>query len=243
MGGGGLGAGADVLKQALITGASAGIGASTAQRFIDAGFAVINLSRRPCPVEAVLNVPCDLSHTDSIDGVAREITARLESAETLVLVHNAARMEHDTTAEIDSARLRAVLEVNVVAPSALNRLCIPRMRPGSAIIYVGSTLSEKAVPGSFSYVTSKHAMVGMMRSTCQDLAGTGIHTACICPGFTDTEMLRAHVPAEAMAGVRAMSAFHRLVDPAEIADAVVWAAGSPVINGAVIHANLGQVER
>jgi NAD(P)-dependent dehydrogenase (short-subunit alcohol dehydrogenase family) len=117
------------------------------------------------------------------------------------------------------------------------------MAPGSAIVYVGSTLAEKAVPGSFSYVTSKHAMVGMMRATCQDLAGSGVHTACICPGFTDTEMLRTHVPAEAMDAVRAMSAFGRLIEPVEIAETIHWASAHPVINGALIHANLGQVER
>ena len=99
------------------------------------------------------------------------------------------------------------------------------------------------MPGSFSYVVSKHAQVGMMRATCQDLAGTGIHTACVCPGFTDTEMLRDHVPVDAMDSVRGMSAFNRLTEPGEIADALLWAASSPVINGSVIHANLGQVER
>jgi NAD(P)-dependent dehydrogenase (short-subunit alcohol dehydrogenase family) len=83
----------------------------------------------------------------------------------------------------------------------------------------------------------------MMRATCQDLVGTGIHTACICPGFTDTEMLRDHVPTEAMGAISAMSAFGRLIDPEEIASTLLWAADSPVLNGAVIHANLGQVER
>ena len=62
-----------------------------------------------------------------------------------------------------------------------------------SIIYIGSTLSEKGVANSCSYVTSKHAVVGLMRSTTQDLVGKGIHTACICPGFTDTEMLKNHV--------------------------------------------------
>ena len=117
------------------------------------------------------------------------------------------------------------------------------MAAGSSILFVGSTLAEKAVPGSFSYVVSKHAQIGMMRACCQDLAGTGIHTACICPGFTDTEMLREHVPADAMAAVRGMSAFNRLIEPQEIAETLLWAAGTPVLNGSVIHANLGQVER
>ena len=231
------------MRQLVITGASAGIGAATARRFLETGYGVINLSRRPCPVPDVLHVPCDLSHPAFTDEIAGELTPRLESAESVTVVHNAARMDHDTAADTLSEHLREVLEVNVVAPNSLNRLCIPHMRAGSAIIYVGSTLAEKAVPGSFSYVTTKHAMVGMMRATCQDLAGTGIHTACICPGFTDTEMLRSHVPAEALDGVRAMSAFNRLIEPAEIAEAIFWAAANPVINGALIHANLGQVER
>ena len=82
----------------------------------------------------------------------------------------------------------------------------------------------------------------MMRSTCQDLAGGTVHTACICPGFTDTQMLREHVPADAMDFVAGMSAFKRLIEPEEIAATVLFAANNPVINGAVLHANLGQVE-
>ncbi|HEX7038048.1 MAG TPA: SDR family oxidoreductase [Pseudomonadales bacterium] len=231
------------MKQLIITGASAGIGASTAERFLAAGYGVTNLSRRPCPVPGVTHLACDLGRADFLAEIGERLQATLESAETVALVHNAARMDHDRAVDLDDAALRAVLEINVVAPNALNRFCIPHMRAGSAIVYVGSTLSEKAVPGSFSYVTSKHAMVGMMRATCQDLVGTGIHTVCICPGFTDTEMLHAHVPAEAMDQVRAMSAFNRLIEPAEIAEAIYWATQNPVINGALIHANLGQIER
>lgn len=230
------------MKLAIVTGASAGIGASTAARFLEAGYDAVNLSRRPCPVPGVQQMTCDLAQPGFIDGIAPLLEPMLERAESVVVVHNAARMDHDTAVDTDDAAFRQVLEVNVVAPNTIDRFCIPHMRPGSAIVYVGSTLSEKAVAGSFSYVTSKHAMVGMMRATCQDLAGTGIHTVCICPGFTDTEMLRDHVPPEALDQVRAMSAFNRLIDPAEIADAILWAAGSPVLDGAVIHANLGQLQ-
>ncbi len=231
------------MKCLVITGASAGIGLSTAQRFTEAGFVVVNLSRRPCPLDAVEHIPCDLSDPDFLGGVERQLTPFLERAERIVLVHNAARMDNDSAVDTSSASLRDVLEINVVAPNTLNRTALAHMQPGSSIIYVGSTLSEKAVPGSFSYVTSKHAMVGMMRATCQDLAGSGIHTACICPGFTDTEMLRAHVPDDAMQSVKAMSAFGRLIDPDEIAECLYWASANPVINGSVLHANLGQIER
>lgn len=231
------------MKAAIVTGASAGIGLAAAERFIEAGFRVVNLSRRPCPLASVRHIRCDLGNPRFLDVIRDDLAEALGNASEIVMLHNASRLLNDSAAETADEPLREVLQINVVAINALNRWLIPRMAAGSSILFVGSTLSEKAVPGSFSYVLSKHAQVGMMRATCQDLAGTGIHTACICPGFTDTEMLREHVPEDAMDAVRGMSAFNRLIEPGEIADALVWAAASPVINGAVIHANLGQVER
>ncbi|MET0405622.1 MAG: SDR family oxidoreductase, partial [Cystobacter sp.] len=151
---------------------------------------------------------------------------------------------HDDALSLDAEQLRQVLEVNVVAPASLNRLVRGHLTEGSSILYVGSTLSEKAVRGAASYVTSKHALVGLMRATCQDLVGTRVHTACICPGFTDTEMLREHVGAgeEVRAKLAAMVTFNRLIAPEEIADVLWRCAEMPVLNGAVLHANLGQLE-
>jgi len=231
------------MKLAVVTGASAGIGLATAERFLDAGYRVVNLSRRPCPLSDVVHLRCDLSDPNSADALAPQLTPHLDAAGEIALIHNASRLAGDTADDTTSISLRTVLEVNVVAINSINRLVIPRMGAGSCILFVASTLAEKAVPGSYSYVVTKHAQVGMMRAVCQDLAGRGIHTACICPGFTDTEMLRAHVPPEAMDAVRGMSAFNRLIEPGEIAGMLYWAATTPVINGSVIHANLGQIER
>ena len=230
------------LKLAIVTGASAGIGLATAEKFLDHGYEVVNLSRRPCPLAAVTHIRCDLA-ADFVDEIAGVLGPILERADEIALIHNASRLANDTATETASDDLRTVLDINVVAINTLNRLVLPHMGAGSCVLFVGSTLSEKAVPGSFSYVISKHAQIGMMRACCQDFAGSGVHTACICPGFTDTEMLREHVPSDAMDAVRGMSAFNRLIEPGEIADALLWAATSPVINGSVIHANLGQVER
>jgi 3-oxoacyl-[acyl-carrier protein] reductase len=230
------------VKLLLITGASSGIGLATARRFADAGFDVVNLSRRRCPHPKVTHINCDLSTPRFIDNISGQLGALLGDAERIVLIHNAARLDNDTAVETPSNRLREIFEVNLIAPNTLNYFTLPFMHPGSCVLYVGSTLSEKAVPHSFSYVVSKHAMVGMMRAMCQDLAGREIHTACICPGFTDTEMFREHVPADARDGARAMSAYGRLISPEEIAETVHWAAHNPVINGSVLHANLGQIE-
>ena len=228
----------------VITGASSGIGLHTAQAFLDDGANVVNLSRRRCPLEAVTHINCDLSQPGFLDTVSGQLTQLLQQADSVCLVHNAAKLNNDSALETPSNELREAFEVNVVGPNTLNYFVLPFMQAGSCVLFVGSTLSEKAVPNSFSYVTSKHANVGMMRSLCQDLAGRRIHTACICPGFTDTEMLREHVPSDALADVAAMSAYDaRLVRSEEIAATLLWAAGNPVINGSVVHANLGQIER
>jgi 3-oxoacyl-[acyl-carrier protein] reductase len=65
----------------------------------------------------------------------------------------------------------------------------------------------------------------------------------VCPGFTDTEMLRAHVPDVAVrATLGARTTIGRLIEPSEIADVIVFCIEHPVVNGAVLHANLGQIE-
>lgn len=231
-------------KLLVISGASRGIGKSTAQLFQASGYKVINLSRSPANLEGVLDVSADLSEPRWINHVRVELSNRLEGIDEIALVHNAGVLVKDKVGELPQEQLRRVLEVNVVASSMLNDLLIPRMPSGSSIIYLGSTLSEKAVPGTASYVTSKHAVVGLMRSTCQDLAGTGIHTACICPGFTDTEMLRDNIgdDPEVLEAIAGMQTYNRLVEPEEIAQAIFSVSQQPVFNGAVLHTNLGQVE-
>ena len=231
-----------LVQQAVISGASGGIGLATATRFLDAGYQVINLSRRPCPLPEVTHITCDLSQRDFRQSISPALCEQLAEADSIVLVHNAAYYGSDTAYDCSIEDFSRAVQVNVVAPHALNLLVLPFMKKGSSILVVGSTLSEKAVSGAFSYVTTKHAQIGLMRSLCQDLAGRHIHTACVCPGFTDTEMLRSHLDQASMESVQGTSTFGRLISPQEIAEALYWCATNPVINGSVIHANLGQIE-
>ncbi len=233
------------MNQAIISGASAGIGAETAVRLLAQGWKVTNLSRRPCPVSGVTSIACDFADPAAVNAVCAQLAGSVAGSARTVLIHNASLLRNDSAGATSDADFRHVLQVNLAAPNALNTALLPLLRSGSAVIYVGSTLAEKAVPNSYSYVITKHAIIGMMRATCQDLAGSGVHTACVCPGFTDTEMLRSHLgdDPETRAAVASMSAFGRLITPDEIADTIIWAATHPVINGAVIHANLGQRER
>lgn len=229
---------------AIITGASAGIGRATATLFLNAGYAVYNLSRRPCPLPDVENLRCDLRDRDSVDAAMAVLLPAIKGADSVALIHNASQMLKDTALDCSDEALATVLEVNVIGINTLNRRLLPALPATSSVIYIGSTLSEKAVAGAFSYVVSKHAQLGMMRATCQDLMGRGVHTALICPGFTDTEMLRTHLgnDEEVMRAIGGSNSYGRLVEAKEIAELIVWAHGHPVVNGTVIHANLGQRE-
>lgn len=232
------------MKLAIITGASAGIGRATALRFVNEGFDVINVSRRSANHQSIRDVTCDLASQASLHAISADLIAAVEEADEVCLVHNACRMAKDSVMSCDPEDLAISLAVNITAPNQINQWLLPIMPRGSSLLYVGSTLSEKAVANAFSYVTSKHASIGMMRAACQDLQGKGIHTCCICPGFTDTEMLRTHVgnSHEVMQAIAAMNTFGRMIEPEEIAATLTWAHHNPVMNGAVLHANLGQIE-
>lgn len=233
-----------IMKLAIITGASAGIGFASAEKFLQQGFAVINVSRRDAALSSVINMNCDLSNLEEVEELCPKLLEQINAAETVCLVHNACRMAKDSALQCDSNDLQTTLAVNIVAPTVLNSRLLSFMPQGSSVIYIGSTLSEKAVANSYSYASSKHAVVGMMRASCQDLAGRGIHTACVCPGFTATEMLKTHLgnDPEVLLEVGGQNGFHRLIEPAEIADFIAWVHENPVVNGAVLHAHLGQLQ-
>lgn len=231
-------------KVLVISGASKGIGFATAERFLEQGYSVINLSRSPCSLPGVSNLAIDLADPTWPGKHANKLLDQVGQAEQLVLVHNAAVMAKDSTRDLQAQALRDVLEVNVIAAAELNRLLLPHMKPGSSVLYIGSTLATKAVANTCSYVISKHALIGQMRASCQDLAGMQIHTACICPGFTDTEMLRTHLGDDpsVYASITSGVTQGRLITATEIAETVWFCSQNAVINGAVIDANLGQVE-
>ena len=232
-------------KHLIITGASSGIGYATAKLFQEDGYQVINLSRSKINLKNATHLTADLSKRDWSNEVSKKLSLILTDSSEISLIHNASMMQSDNVENIDINNLRDIYEVNLVAPAILNKIIIPYMKNGSSILYVGSTLSEKAVPQMSSYVTSKHGMIGLMRSTCQDLFGRYIHTACICPGATETEMLQEYVQGnqEALDMMAQTLSENRLISSEEIAKALFFCAKNSVINGSVIHANLGIISQ
>ena len=232
-------------KVLVISGASKGIGLATAKHFLANGYRVINLSRSACPEPAVTNLAVDLLAHDWPSIWQQQIENAIGQPQQIALIHNAGMITKDSVSDIEADVLRQVLQLNVVAAAQLNRIVLPLMKDASSVLYVSSTLGTKAVANTHAYVVSKHAVVGQMRATCQDLAGSQIHTACVCPGFTETEMLKEHLGKnpELYNQITSTIALERLVQPEEIADTLWFCSQNSVINGAVMHANLGQIEQ
>ena len=232
----------DFLKKFLIiTGGSSGIGFATAKLFQENNYSIINLSRSKIDLDNAIHIDVDLSTPNWQESLESNFKDLLSSSDQICLIHNASKMQSDTVESFNDDNLREVIEVNLVGPSILNKITIPFMKKRSSILYVGSTLSEKAVPHMSSYVMTKHGMIGLMRSTCQDLFGRFIHTACICPGATETEMLVEYVQGnqEALKIMASTLSENRLITSEEIAKTLFFCANNSVVNGSVIHANLG----
>jgi 3-oxoacyl-[acyl-carrier protein] reductase len=239
----------------IVTGGGSGIGAATARLAAENGWNVLNLSRtgmrEPLPpgiAHRIETVQVDLVRDFRENRLGRTRAALAPSVLTqetigprrIALVHNAAFTFNDTAREPSLERMSALLELSTLVPAYMNELLIPHMGRGSSILYVGSTLSHRGVEGSLSYVTAKHALLGLMRATAKDLSGSGIHSVCVCPGPTDTPMLRGLYGQERLAAFTAAMSERRLATPEEIARVILFAASSPQLNGAVIDAAFGE---
>ena len=96
---------------------------------------MINLSRRPCKVEGVLNLCGDLASEGNLENVLPRLNEAISQSDSVSLVHNAAKMRKDSVLDCSESELREMLEINVVAINALNRRLIPQMPKGSSVIY------------------------------------------------------------------------------------------------------------
>jgi len=243
---GGPEAAADVAprKICVVTGGSSGIGAAVCAEFAANGYEVVCVARRPCPLASAKSVLADLSSVDTAQASAEEVAQFLGEQAQVCLVHCASSYPSDAAQTPDVLGLHRALQLNVVAPSVLTARLLRHMAAGSSVIFVGSTLSEKAVAGKFSYCIAKHAMVGLMRATTQDLLRSGVHTVLVCPGITDTPMVREAIRGQETAFEGFASDLQgRMVTSQEVASIIADVARQPILNGTILHCNNGQRER
>jgi len=232
-------------KIAVIVGGSSGIGSACIDLFLKKGFKVCNISRREAKQPGVFNISLDLSKELNEEEFKNVINPFISKRNEIHLIHCAGTMAKDSIKSTSYSSLSSSMNVNVVNPALISKLLLPYMKKQSSIIYLSSTLGEKAIANKVSYCASKHAVVGLMKSTAQDLFGEDIHTACICPGFTNTEIVREAIQGKEDEFKEFIGQFvssGRMIEPYEIAEFIMNVTKSPILNGSVLHANMGQKE-
>jgi 3-hydroxy acid dehydrogenase / malonic semialdehyde reductase len=211
-------------KTAVVTGASSGIGAATAQALAGAGASVIGGARRP---ELIEN-PVEGLELDVTDPASCERFVAEAAADGLDILVNAAglalgRDPFDRSTEEDE---HTVLETNVNGLVRITRLCLPHLRDGGHIVNLGSVAGRQAYANGALYVTSKFAVRGFTYALREDLLGRPIRITTVDPGLVQTNfsLVRFRGDEEqaraVYEGVEAMT-------PDDIAECVVFAVTRP----------------
>jgi NAD(P)-dependent dehydrogenase (short-subunit alcohol dehydrogenase family) len=189
-------------KVALITGAASGIGAASARLFAAEGAQVALGDRN----QAGLNdVGLDIHHAggealtfETNVGDAAQIEQLVEATIAQfgrldILFANAGIGGSGTVVDIPIEDFERVLDINLRGPFLCARYAIPHIAAagGGSVIFTASELALVGSPGSPAYCASKAGLIGMARAMALDHAPQGIRVNCLCPGATDTPMLRA----------------------------------------------------
>jgi 3-oxoacyl-[acyl-carrier protein] reductase len=223
-------------KNALVTGASRGIGRAIAVRLAADG-AVVAVHHGGNEVAAketvaliedaggrAFTVAARFGEAGAVDRLADAVTAAFDGLD--ILVNNAGIGSHSTIGQLTEEELDRLLAVNVKTPMLLVRRLMPVLNDGGRIITVGSMASRIAVQSQIGYTVSKAAVEALAPTLANELGHRGITVNTVAPGpiRTDlTEPLLA-IP-EAAAGLTAMTALGRIGEPEDVADVVGFLAG------------------
>lgn len=192
-------------RVAWISGAGSGMGAATARLMVAEGARVtlvdVDLPRVQ-QVAAELNsdgktnalpVSCDVACESDVRQSIEQTVAQFGNLH--ILVNNAGTGEFSPLHECDTTEWDRVMAVNVKATYLSFRAGYPHLSK-NACSYVVNVASISSFVGQATtpvYTTSKHALLGLTRSIALDYAKDGIRCNCVCPGITDTPMLRRHL--------------------------------------------------
>ena len=244
-------------RVAIVTGGGTGIGAATASALASGGTKVIVTGRRQEPLDEVadriggLAVVADVAEADDWN---RVVAAAIEQFGGIdILVANAGIEGFGSAETVSLEEWRAVQRTNVEGVLLGIRAVAPvmRARGGGSIAVVSSVAGLTSGPEYAAYVTSKTAVLGLVRSAAVDLGPDRIRVNAICPGWTRTEMSQRETELLAAAqGVTAEELWSKVVaplplrraaEPEEIAACIefVTGPGSSFMTGTVVVADGG----
>jgi len=173
-------------KTAVVTGASSGIGAATVRKLREAGVRVAGGARRVERIDADVALPLDV--TDEGSSAAFVDAAAAELGGIDILFNNAGlalgRVPFEESTALDE---ETVLHTNVDGVLRITRLCLPHVRDGGHIVFMGSIAGRQAYPHGASYIASKFAVRGFTYALREDLLGRPIRITTVDAGLVETE--------------------------------------------------------
>lgn len=215
-------------KVALITGAAAGIGRTTAELFAAEGAKVIATDRDLKGLDGLTGekIQLDVTDTGAIAALAEKV-GRLD-----VLFNCAGFVENGTILDNDDAQWEKSFNINVYAMARMIKAFLPGMIAGGggSIINVASVAgSIKGIPNRCIYGASKAAVIGLTKSVAADFVTKGIRCNTVCPGTVDSPSLQQRLrdSGDYEAARKAFTArqpMGRLGKAEEIAGIVLWLA-------------------
>jgi NAD(P)-dependent dehydrogenase (short-subunit alcohol dehydrogenase family) len=250
-------------RHALVTGGGRGIGAAIARALLAKGARVTITGRSREALDATV---AELSTLGEIDCVTMDVTSAAWVAQAFaaaqarfgpiaVLVNNAGQAASSPFMKTDEALWQQMLAVNLTGTWHCIQAALPAMLEArwGRIVNVASTAGLTGYGYVSAYCAAKHGVVGLTRSLALEVAARGITVNAVCPGYTDTDIVRdavANIVAktgrseeQALAELASSNPQRRLVQPEEVANAVAWLCmpGAAAMNGQSVAVAGGEV--
>ncbi|WP_417450178.1 SDR family NAD(P)-dependent oxidoreductase [Kordiimonas sp.] len=245
---------------ALITGGGSGIGLATARLFTNKGFKVILAGRDRDRLQAACDhlpgtiaLPLDVTDSAAVTLAFSNLASQAQTPD--ILVNNAGAAKTAPFHRISVADWQAALDVNLTGAFLCTQAVLPTMKKAGygRIITVASTAGLKGYAYTAAYTAAKHGVIGMTRALALEIAGSGVTANTVCPGFTDTDIVRKSIDNivektgrstdDAMHELTRHNPAGRLIRPEEVADAIYWLARpeADAMNGQAIAVAGGEV--
>ncbi|WP_066732301.1 3-oxoacyl-ACP reductase FabG [Cupriavidus sp. D384] len=238
-------------RVAIITGAAAGIGFATAERFAAEGAKLVlcdvnetrvrEAAERLAATGASIDAhKVDVTSRDEVDGVVAATLARHGRID--ILVNNAGITKDARLAKMTEAQFDAVIDVNLkgVFHCAQAVAAVMTEQGKGVILNASSVVGLYGNFGQTNYAASKFGVIGFTKTWARELGPKGVRVNAVCPGFVNTEILQS-VPEKVLDGMKEHCWMRRLAEPSEIAAIYAFLASDDAsyVNGTTIEASGG----
>jgi NAD(P)-dependent dehydrogenase (short-subunit alcohol dehydrogenase family) len=210
-------------RVALVTGASRGIGAATANALANAGaqVAIASRSGENPGIDGALAQKADVRDPPALEAMVASTVARFGHLDVLVV--NAGVGAYGPFLDLPAADLEEMIDVNVKGALYAVRAALPELLKSDAadIVTIASEAGRRGLPYEVAYCASKFSQVGMTSALDHELRERGVRCTSICPGGVATDFAMGH------GRTRDMPQLAGMMSPEDVAEAVLFVLTRP----------------